>query len=155
MITIREKLIKIRSDSGLSQQDFAEKLNISRQTVTRWESGKSTPSSAQILNICREFGLDANELLSGEHAAVKQSAKTIGIKLIPLTVIGVIFATALAGLIITVVYCVKDAAYDTSATVWIISVPQNTPMIVLCVFLAVFIILLAALFIYLLRREKK
>lgn len=71
MITIREKLIKIRSDSGLSQQDFAEKLNISRQTVTRWESGKSTPSSAQILNICREFGLDANELLSGEHAAVK------------------------------------------------------------------------------------
>ena len=92
MITIREKLIKIRSDSGLSQQDFAEKLNISRQTVTRWESGKSTPSSAQILNICREFGLDANELLSGEHAAVKQSAKTIGIKLIPLTVIGVIFA---------------------------------------------------------------
>lgn len=154
-MTIRDKLIKIRSDSGLSQQDFAEKLNISRQTVTRWEAGKSVPSSAQILNICREFGLDANELLSDDPAATRKPDKKFNVKSIPLIAIGVIFAAALAGLIITVVYCIKDAAYDTTATVWIISVPQNTPMIVLCIFLAVFIILLAALFIYLLRREKK
>lgn len=154
-MTIRDKLIKIRGDSGLSQQDFAEKLNISRQTVTRWEAGKSVPSSAQILNICREFGLDANELLSDGPAAACKSDKKFNVKLIPLIAIGVIFAAALTGLIITIIYCIKDAAYDTTATVWIISVPQNTPMIVLCIFLAVFIILLAALFIYLLRREKK
>ena len=64
-MTIREKLIKIRSDSGLSQQEFADKLNVARQTVTRWEAGRSTPSSAQILNICNVFGLDANEFLEG------------------------------------------------------------------------------------------
>ena len=45
--------------------------------------------------------------------------------------------------------------YDASATVWIIAIPQNTPMLVLCVFLAVFIVMLAAVFIYLLLRGKK
>ena len=62
---------------------------------------------------------------------------------------------ALVGLIITIVYAVKDAAYDTSATVWIVSIPSNTPMIILSVFLALFIAVLAALFIFLLRGRKK
>ena len=150
-MTIREKLIKIRSDSGLSQQEFADKLNIARQTVTRWEAGKSVPSSAQLLNICREFGIDANELISDG----KKPAKKIDKRLPAMIAVAVLIAAALAGLVVTIIYCVKDAAYDTSVTVWIVTVPQNTPMVVLSVFLGVFIILLAALFVYLWRREKK
>lgn len=160
-MTIREKLIKIRSDSKLSQQEFADKLNISRQTVTRWEAGKSTPSSVQILNICREFNLDANELLTDGDPAPRQTLtqeqpkKKFDKRYIPFIATGLFIAAALAGLIVTIVYCAKDAAYDTSNTVWIISVPQNTPMLVLSLFLGVFIILLTALFIYLWRRGKK
>lgn len=158
-MTIREKLIKIRSDSGLSQQEFADKLNVARQTVTRWEAGRSTPSSAQILNICNVFGLDANEFLEGGIKPGDANAKELRLqkikKLLPFIAIAAAAVAAIAGLIITIVYCAKDAAYDTTATVWIIAVPQNTPMIVLSVFLGAFIIVLAALFIYLLKRGKK
>ncbi len=76
-------------------------------------------------------------------------------KLLPFIAIACATVAAITGLIITIIYCVKDAAYDTTATVWIISVPQNTPMIVLSVFLGAFIIALAALFVYLLKRGKK
>ncbi|HBN13248.1 MAG TPA: hypothetical protein DD415_06505 [Clostridiales bacterium] len=158
-MTIREKLIKIRNDSGLSQQEFADKLNVARQTVTRWEAGRSTPSSAQILNICNVFGLDANEFLEGGIKPAEANAKELRLqkikKLLPFIAIAAAAVAAIAGLIITIVYCAKDAAYDTTATVWILAVPQNTPMIVLSVFLGAFILVLAALFIYLLKRGKK
>lgn len=158
-MTIREKLIKIRSDSGLSQQEFVDKLNVARQTVTRWEAGRSTPSSAQILNICNVFGLDANEFLEGGIKPGEANANELRLqkakKLLPFIAIACATVAAITGLIITIIYCVKDAAYDTTATVWIISVPQNTPMIVLSVFLGAFIIALAALFVYLLKRGKK
>ena len=55
----------------------------------------------------------------------------------------------------TIVYAVKDSRYDAGATVWIITLPQNTPMIVLCVFLSILIALIAALFIYLIVKGRK
>ena len=76
-------------------------------------------------------------------------------RLAALIVLGVFLLAAVVGLILTVIYAVKDSMYDASATVWIIAIPQNTPMLVLCVFLAVFIVMLAAVFIYLLLRGKK
>ena len=71
-----------------------------------------------------------------------------------LVVIGVLILAAIVGLIVTVVYAIKDSMYDASATVWIITIPQNTPMLVLSAFLAVFIALLVLLFIYLLRGKR-
>lgn len=69
--------------------------------------------------------------------------------------IAVLLAAALGGLIATIVYAVKDSRYDAGATVWIITLPQNTPMIVLCVFLSILIALIAALFIYLIVKGRK
>ena len=159
IMNIREKLIMLRNESNMSQQEFADFLNVSRQTVSRWEAGKSTPSFAQITNICRAFGIGANELLQTPVTNAEESAqqeKTVGEKkLLSLCAIGACALAALVGLIITIVYAVKDAAYDTSATVWIVSIPSNTPMIILSVFLALFIAVLAALFIFLLRGRKK
>ena len=62
---------------------------------------------------------------------------------------------AVVGLILTIVYAVKDSMYDAGATVWIITIPQNTPMLVLSAFLAVFIALLVLLLVYLLRGKKR
>lgn len=159
-MTIRDKLIALRGESGLSQQEFADKLNVSRQTVSRWEAGKNVPSSNQISNICNVFGLDANALLADgkpDDEREKENDKSAPAekrRVLPLIAIAAVIALALAGLVITIVYCVKDVVYDTTATVWIVSIPQNTPMIVLSVFLAVFIILLVLLFVYLIRRKK-
>ena len=72
-----------------------------------------------------------------------------------LIALGVLLAAGVAGLAATIAYAVKDAMYDAGATVWIVVLPQNTPMVVLAVILCLFIALLAALFIYLLRRKDK
>ena len=69
--------------------------------------------------------------------------------------IAVLLAAALGGLIATIVYAVKDSRYDAGATVWIITLPQNTRMIVLCVVLSILIALIAALFIYLIVKGRK
>lgn len=157
----RERLIVLREEKGLSQQQFADRLGVSRQTVFRWESGKSVPSAAQIKNICSEFGLDANEFLSGEKVedgdagcnaaalngcksadeadeadeAKREKSRKNGRKPV-IVATAVIAAIVLVALVITVAYAVKDAIYDSSATVWIISLPSNTPMLVLSVVLA-------------------
>ena len=162
IMDFRERLIVLREEKGLSQQQFADRLGVSRQTVFRWESGKSVPSAAQIKNICSEFGLDANEFLSGEKAeegdagcdeaalngckSAEESAdeadetkhekrRKSGRKPV-IVATAVIAAIVLVALVITVAYAVKDAIYDSSATVWIISLPSNTPMLVLSVVLA-------------------
>ena len=60
----------------------------------------------------------------------------------------------MVGLIVTIVYAVKDAMYDASVSVWIIAVPQNTPMIILSVLLVVFIAILAVTLILMLRKRR-
>jgi len=167
-MNFRESLIKLRNDNKLSQQELADRLNVSRQTITRWESGKNIPSANQIANICNVFHINANEFVetdapasapakgaddSAGTAAQDRARRKLSVTLI--AVIAALLLITVCGLIITVVYAVKDAVYDSSATVWIMAIPQNTPMIILSVFLAVFIILLTVLLIYLLRGRKK
>ena len=192
----REMIIRYRGERGLSQQELADLLQVTRQTVSRWESGKSRPQPGQIASICAALHIDVrtlddlppdaqpdgeSDLARGEDAAAQdgrdlpqnvlpQDALTQGAlppgaepwfmaskkgRLAALIVLGIFLLAAVVGLILTVIYAVKDSMYDASATVWIIAIPQNTPMLVLCVFLAVFIVMLAAVFIYLLLRGKK
>ena len=189
-------IIRYRGERGLSQQELADLLQVTRQTVSRWESGKSRPQPGQIASICAALHIDVRtlddlppdaqpdggrDLARGEDAAAQdgrdlaqnalpQDAAPQGAlppgaepwfmaskkgRLAALIVLGVFLLAAVVGLILTVIYAVKDSMYDASATVWIIAIPQNTPMLVLCVFLAVFIVMLAAVFIYLLLRGKK
>lgn len=156
----RERLIKLRDENKLSQQEMADKLDVTRQTVSRWESGKSYPSIQQIAGICRTFHIGANELLDCDEGTIErppepQKQKKRDKKFIAAAIVlCVLFAAALGGLIATIAYAVKDAQYDTSSTVWIVSIPQNTPMIVLCVFLGLFMLLIAAVFAYLITRGK-
>ncbi len=164
----RERLIKLRDENRLSQQELADMLDVTRQTVSRWESGKSYPSIPQMARICSTFAIDANEMLGctteksddaqtkengAEDAQQKPHAKRKFIACV--AVLAALFAAALGGLIATIVYAVKDAGYDSSATVWVVSIPQNTPMIVLCVFLTLFMVLIAAIFIYMIIRGKR
>lgn len=170
-MSFRDKLIKLRTESRISQQELADMLDVSRQTVSRWEAGKNIPSTSQIANICRVFNIQANDLMetppcgndentssnpkesNEDTSSPKKDIFKTGLTLF--IAMGVILLAAIAGLIITIVYAVKDASYDTSSTVWIASIPQNTPFIILSVFIAIFIVVLAALFIFLLRGRNK
>ena len=61
---LKEKLAELRSRSGLSQQDVAEALEVSRQAVSRWETGAAVPGRDSLLALSRLFGVSVEELVS-------------------------------------------------------------------------------------------
>ena len=61
-----EKLQEVRRRSGLTQEQFAEELAVSRQAVSKWESGRGYPEMEKILYICNRYGVTPNELFSEE-----------------------------------------------------------------------------------------
>ena len=62
-MTIGEKISKLRISKKMSQENLAQLLHVSRQAVSRWESGESTPHIDTILEICDIFGITSDRLL--------------------------------------------------------------------------------------------
>ena len=62
-----EKIIKHRKANGWSQEDFAEKLNISRQAISRWENGTALPDAQNILQISKLFHVPTDYLLNDDY----------------------------------------------------------------------------------------
>ncbi len=60
MESLGEKIYNLRTDSNLSQDSLAEKLRVSRQTVSRWETDSSKPTKVNIKGLCEVFGVDKN-----------------------------------------------------------------------------------------------
>ena len=80
-----EQLQSVRRRSGLTQEQFAEELNVSRQAVSKWESGKGYPEMEKILYICNRYGVTLNELFAQEVplGAEEQSALAPGTSGVP------------------------------------------------------------------------
>ena len=57
------KLYELRKQKGLSQEELANRLNVSRQTVSKWEVGDSTPDMEKLVAICDLFGISLDELV--------------------------------------------------------------------------------------------
>lgn len=68
---LAENLKKIRKDHNLSQEQLAEELKVSRQAISKWESGNTYPEMEKILQICNRFNLDINDLLNNDINEVK------------------------------------------------------------------------------------
>lgn len=62
-MNINEKIYTLRKQRGLSQEELANELNVSRQTVSKWELGESTPDFDKIVPLCEVFGISTEELL--------------------------------------------------------------------------------------------
>lgn len=62
-MTISEKLIYLRNTHEMSQEKLSNLLNVSRQAISKWESGESLPQLDKIKDICRIFNLSFNELM--------------------------------------------------------------------------------------------
>ena len=50
-LKFQEKLVALRKGKGRSQEQLAEKLGVSRQAISRWESGESTPDMLNLLGL--------------------------------------------------------------------------------------------------------
>lgn len=94
MQTIGEKIYTLRKRAGLSQEELAYKLGVSRQTVSRWEMDAMQPNLENVRQLCEIFSVSADYFI-GESNAISQKANG-GVydaklkKLIILTVINVI-----------------------------------------------------------------
>ena len=64
-VKLNERLISLRKDKRMSQQDLAEALNVSRQAVSRWEVGIAIPSMDNLLALSKLFGVPTDELMGG------------------------------------------------------------------------------------------
>ena len=72
---LKEKLAELRSRRGLSQQDVAEALDVSRQAVSRWETGAAVPGRDSLLALSRLFGVSVEELVSPAGLAAPPAEK--------------------------------------------------------------------------------
>ena len=62
-MTIGEKITKLRMAKGMSQEELADELRISRQSVSKWEMDQAIPQIDKVLVLCEFFGVSADELL--------------------------------------------------------------------------------------------
>ena len=62
-MTTKEVLKKIREDNKLTQEEFAERVLVTRQAVSRWETGKTQPDNETLKILSREFNVSINTLL--------------------------------------------------------------------------------------------
>lgn len=60
---LSEKLYMLRKRSGLSQEQLAEQLNVSRQAISKWESGTSIPESDKLIAVSQYFQVSVDYLL--------------------------------------------------------------------------------------------
>ncbi|MBO5530722.1 MAG: helix-turn-helix transcriptional regulator [Bacilli bacterium] len=74
-------ILKLRKDKKMTQQELADKLNVTDRAVSHWENGRSIPDVALFKPICEIFGISVNELISGEKLSkeklIKQSDENI------------------------------------------------------------------------------
>lgn len=70
---IGQFIAKCRREKNLTQAQLAEKLNITDRAVSKWETGKSMPDSAIMLELCEILGITVNELFSGEKVNMENA----------------------------------------------------------------------------------
>lgn len=63
---LSDRILDLRKKGEMSQEDLAEKLNVSRQSVSKWESGASTPDLDKIIELSRLFGVTTDYLIKGD-----------------------------------------------------------------------------------------
>lgn len=101
---LEEKLISLRKEKGISQQELAEIMNISRQTISRWETGATIPTTDNLTYLGKLYDISIEYLLCNnitDHHANQQpdvksetntmdyTHQTVKIKVLFLVIIGI------------------------------------------------------------------
>ena len=75
-MTLGEKIYKLRTERNLSQGDLSEILEVSRQSVSKWENGAATPDLDKIIKLSEIFGITIDELVKNEEVSAPSEQKT-------------------------------------------------------------------------------
>lgn len=77
VMIIGNKINQLRKLAGMTQEQLAEKLNVSRQTISKWEAGASVPDLESVLTISRMFQVPLDDLLLEEETPMEKQEKKI------------------------------------------------------------------------------
>ena len=72
-IKIGEFLKELRKEKGLTQEQLAEQFNVSRRSVSRWETGNNMPDLDTLIEMADYYEIDLRELLDGERKSEKMN----------------------------------------------------------------------------------
>lgn len=166
-----ERINQIRKMSGMTQEELAEKLNVSRQTISKWETGASSPDLENAINLCNIFQVSLDDFVRGEQVIENQEKITLqdmmkinrrtqrmtivlisGLSFLMIGVLAALFITALRSTTISIQYMlyryivVGEYAYA----------PVDYIKLVLPAFLLVLIgTILCVVYVFEIRKEKK
>lgn len=76
-MNLSAKLISLRKQQGLTQMDLAEKLNVSRQAVSRWEVGTAVPSTDNLKVLSELYGVTVDYLLNDGAVQIPEEREPI------------------------------------------------------------------------------
>lgn len=80
-MSFSEKLIKLRKQHGLSQEELGYKLNVTRQTVSKWELGQTVPEMNKLISLSQIYGISLDELTNEDKLNVDNTTKKDDIKI--------------------------------------------------------------------------
>ena len=66
----KEIIFQLRTKNGLSQDELAQKVLVTRQAVSRWENGETVPNTETLKLLSREFGVSINTLLGAPRQLI-------------------------------------------------------------------------------------
>lgn len=72
----KDQIRQLRTDRGLTQDDLASNLNVTRQTVSNWENGKNYPDITTLRKISKLYGVSLDEMLNGDQHLANDAQKT-------------------------------------------------------------------------------
>ncbi len=141
-MNLGERLFELRKTKSLTQDEVAEKLNVTRQTVSKWETNQSTPDFDKIVPICELFEIGVEELLTGkkeekqekneeqeekkEKVLTKQEAKEKSAKVVS----GSVFIYILAVALIMILVPVKHVNPIIASSIFLILIGWATARII-------------------------
>ena len=119
-----QKLYKLRKTKGLSQEALAQELDVSRQAVSKWESGTAMPETDKLIRISTYFNVSMDELITGKSAVTTEKVKP-GVVLCLLGAAGMVIWTVLS-------LCMKNVSQQ-MATSSAVTIDGNGLFLIACV----------------------
>ena len=130
---LSEKLYKLRKNSGLSQEQLAEKINVSRQAISKWESGTAVPESEKLVTISNYFGVSVDYLLKDEEE--KEIGTDSSVEEKPKMIAGIIIC--IAGIVSMIIWGLlsifSPETSDQMSESSMITIDGNGIFLILCV----------------------
>lgn len=108
-----EKLIMFRKEKGMSQENLGEKLDVTRQTISKWELGETTPEMDKLIRMSELFETTVDNLIKDKQIEIDNKQKDInssntqklaGILIFIIKTFGILFIISFIFMIIGIVF---------------------------------------------------